>query len=471
MQRLKQASFQSSQTIILFSKHNYTHTLKTGKLILYMPRTNFSYRDHIPLSEALVLIILIFGLYNAVFIYFTPTLFIPYGICFIFLPYIIYKSIHMADKNEVVLLSLIILITFIGLFISPQPVKYFMERVKGFVHLFYSIVFSYFIFLFFLRYNPNKVARIFGIVSLLIIIGCILENYFPPFRTLSNNFRHLFFKKNVYEADLRDLILFGSVRPRLFTTEPSHVAKFFILSLFIWFTLTMNKKKYILFTLASVAGLFLIKSPVVVLIYPLAFVAEMFLFRDLRFFNELKNFYQNGKIKKIYFRIFFILIILVILLALAAFTVLSKRVEQIIHGEDLSFLMRIFAPPWISYEVLKQYPIFGIGITAKELLISIITNVFKNFGFIVYDINAITNVLWLFIIYYGLGGSLLILFIGKKFLNRVGIYSYSFLVGSILIFSQTMGGYVTIRWWFVVFMFILVNFFRTHHSQFSVEID
>ena len=432
-----------------------------------MPRTNFSYKDQIPLSELLLLTILIFGLYNAVFIYFTSTLFIPYGICFIFLPYIIYKSIHMTDKNEIVLLSLIILITFIGLFISPQPVKYFMERVKGFVHLVYSIVFSYFVFLFFLRYTPNKVAKIFGIVSLLIIIGCILENYFPPFRALSNNFRHLFFRKNVYEADLRDLILFGSVRPRLFTTEPSHVAKFFILSLFIWFTLTTNRKKYFLFALASMAGLFLIKSPVVVLIFPLVFVAELFLFRDLKFLNELKSFYKTGRIKKIYFRILFILLLLVLLLTLAAFTVLSKRVEQIIQGEDLSFLMRIFAPPWISYEVLKQYPVFGIGITAKELLISIITNVFKNFGFIVYDINAITNVLWLFVIYYGLGGSLLILFIGKKFLSRVGIYSNIFIISSLLIFSQTMGGYVSIRWWFVVFMFILIAFFRNHHPQYS----
>ena len=53
----------------------------------------------------------------------------------------------------------------------------------------------------------------------MIVVGAALENY-TGFRAISDAFRQKFYD-GVYRADLRDQILYGRIRPKLFTSEPS----------------------------------------------------------------------------------------------------------------------------------------------------------------------------------------------------------------------------------------------------------
>ena len=158
-----------------------------------------------------------------------------------------------------------------------------------------------------------------------------------------------------------------------------------------------------------------------------------------------------------------------IILLIGAFTILQNRIEHILSLSDLSFLIRIYAPPIIGINIIKNYPLLGIGITGKELLVYYIKKVFLNFGFVITDPNALTNVLWLTIIYYGIIGTLIFIILFQSFLSLLKVRFKIFTYLTIFLFSQTMGGFVSLRWWFVVFMIILVVSFRSHNNIYIIN--
>ena len=88
--------------------------------------------------------------------------------------------------------------------------------------------------------------------------------------------REKIFKGNLYDADLRDIYFYGMIRPKLFTEEPSHVAKFYLICLFVWFSLSENKVRYIIMLLFTVLGIVLIRSHLVLIIIPITIIVEAF---------------------------------------------------------------------------------------------------------------------------------------------------------------------------------------------------
>jgi hypothetical protein len=83
---------------------------------------------------------------------------------------------------------------------------------------------------------------------------------------LSDAFRHsVFDPRGIYDAERRDLAFAGMVRPKLFTEEPSFLALSFVLAAYMWFMISERRARVFgLFALLG-AGLFLIRSPVVIL--------------------------------------------------------------------------------------------------------------------------------------------------------------------------------------------------------------
>lgn len=197
--------------------------------------------------------------------------------------------------------------------------------------------------------------------------------------------------------------------------------------------------KYYILIILSLLGLFLIKSPIVILIYPLAFLIDFYLFRKISLLDEINRLLNKLRINLHLFYITIILFSLLIVLLIAAFTILHNRIEHILSLSDLSFLIRIYAPPIIGISIIKDYPFLGIGITGKELLVYYIKKVFLNFGFVVTDPNALTNVLWLTIIYYGIIGTIIFILLFHSFLSVLKLRYKIFTYLTIFLFSQTMG--------------------------------
>ena len=396
-------------------------------------------------------ILFLSGLYTAVFLYFSDRLFIPYIICGLSAIYFLIKNRNIIDFSYFLPLLYLYVISGVGMVFVPGSYEYFFERFKGLAQLVYSSSIALLFFIHMRKWEAETVSKLFFGFMIFILAGTMLEVY-TPFKNLSDEFRHIIFRCGLYEADLRDLYTYGQVRPKLFTSEPSHVAKFYILSLFVWFALSENKKRYFLYLFFISAGLILIRSPIIILSIPLALAVEIFLRRDINFTNFIDK--ERPFIGK---SLMILIFISIVFLSFALNTILAQRVSKMLAGTDKSFAIRISGPAVIAFDTIKQYPLWGAGITGKEAIANIIFNAYRKIGFKVYrvyDSNA--NFLSLFISYYGVLGGLLFIAGFRSLVRRLEIEKGIFIILTILLFSQTMGAFVGLRTWGYIFIVLLV---------------
>ena len=107
--------------------------------------------------------------------------------------------------------------------LAASDYSFLGKRFTGLLQLTYSLVIAYAMFLTLLQGDRRQIARILLIFCLAIIVGCLLEQY-GGLRRLSDAVRERLYQMDqVYDADLRDQVLYGRVRPKLFTSEPSAV--------------------------------------------------------------------------------------------------------------------------------------------------------------------------------------------------------------------------------------------------------
>jgi hypothetical protein len=295
------------------------------------------------------------------------------------------------------------------------------------------------------------------------LIGTFFE-IFTDFKEISDVFREKMFKGNLYNADLRDIYFYGMIRPKLFTEEPSHVAKFYLLCLFVWFSLSKNKFRYIILFLFTVLGVVLIRSHLILMIIPISMVVEAFYRKKVKF--NFKNKYRGIYFDKSYATFIILVAILSILLIN---TIVDKRVNQIISGDDDSFKIRFTGPIMIAYEVLKKNPLIGVGISGKEAIEEIINNVYYNIDVKYYSVYSFsTNIVMSYFIYYGIFGGILFGIGIYVLIERQEIKQKNLLFLIFLIFSQTMGGFVSMRPWGYFFIIAAIitftNFFRENKN-------
>jgi len=396
-------------------------------------------------------ILFLSGLYTGIFLYISDNLFIPYFICGLSAIYFIIKNAQSISAYYFIPIIVLYLITAAGMVFAPAPLVYFLERFKGLVQIMYSSSIGLLFFIHMRRWNNSAIARLFMGFLILIAAGATLE-VFTKFKYLSDEFRHMVFRWGFYEADLRDLYTYGQIRPKLFTSEPSHVAKFYILSLFVWFALSESKKRYSGYLFFISVGLILIRSPIIILSIPLALTVEIF-FRNRSGLNNILNKYSplnRGNI-------LILTIISILFLSIGLNTILSGRIQKMIIGPDESFALRIVGPALIAIDTIKEYPLWGTGITGKEAASEIIFDAYWRIGYRITRVHdANVNFLSLFISYYGLLGGLLFI-AGFIFLvRRLEIKGGIFITLTILLFSQTMGAFVGLRTWGYIFIILLV---------------
>jgi hypothetical protein len=412
----------------------------------------------------LALLLFILGVYSGVDLFGQGVL-VPYVICALVAPYLALKAGRGVKAADALVLFTLVFISALGVLLAPEADVYFLERLKGLIYLSYSLTLSYLSYVLLRRWGPDRVAWIYGWIVVVLISGCTLENY-TPFKRLSDAFRVLVFDEAfLYENDPRDLKYFGQIRPKLFTEEPSYLALFFLLAVFAWFALSKARHRYLKFVVAVSLGFFLIRSPIVLLAFPLALLTEVFLPNGRNAAGRPLRYGRRG-LRRIA-AIGSLAVLGVLVIGLAIRMVLRERFELVRSGKEASTVIRIVAPVLIAQRVATTHPFWGAGITGKEFVANELATVYSGLGFDIRDPNRIINVLWLYVIYYGIGAGLLMAIAFYMLMRRMGARHTLFTLGSILVFAQGMGAFVGLRTWFFIFMVFLVSCFSagTHAAS------
>lgn len=414
-----------------------------------------------PFSVIFVLIYLI-GVYTHVVLYLSPFFFIPaigVGVGGMLL---LMKNVRRIRISQLRLILGVLIIGGLTVFFAPEAEIYFGERIKGLAYLTYSMGFAYALFLELRQWERGEVAGLFKLLSILIVVGCLLENY-TRFREVSDAFRFAVFRSGVYESFDRDLMIFGMIRPKLFTSEPSYVALMFLFFSTVWLGLSQDRRKYVYYGALIAMALFLIRSPIILLAAPAALVVMFYL--D---YGGVRNFLRILGMRELV-AVMLIALFVVAFLYVAFSVVMLKRGQRILAGKDQSFAARIVAPPLIAYETVREYPVFGAGITGKEAIEEQMGDIFIALGFTAAVqkwttegtlVHKNANFFWLHWIYFGLLGGIGVLWLLYRLMKSLGVTHFCFCFMTLLVISQTTGGYVGTRTWTIIFMVFLVSTFR-----------
>jgi hypothetical protein len=352
-------------------------------------------------------------------------------------------SAGLASLLAVILLYLLSIL-------SAQDLAFLPKRFTGFVQIVYSLVVGYGLFLALTQANRKQVADLFLCLCLLILVGTLLEDY-GGLRSVSDKVRTLLYSSGVYEADVRDELLYGRIRPKLFASEPSAVTFAYTLYGFTWLVMSRWRWRLVLYLALVAVGTFAMPGPtlmlMLLLIAPYQFLVAVS--------SEADKSQKMARLAKM----LCVAVVLGGLAAVMAFSIFSARLKEIGAGSDPSFFYRVTGPALAARAVVAERPLAGAGLTAEEAVEGVILNAYmRSRGFsphwhpITDSKQYVINYFWLHWIYLGLGwGS--VIFIALTFwLRNLAVPSIAFcwLVWSIL--GQASGAYVGPVTWSVLFL-------------------
>jgi len=287
---------------------------------------------------------------------------IPFGVAIV-----IAAGIFLVDNQKwptqvVRLLVAISAIASIGIVTGPSARAFLGQRVvtTGFfaASLFAAIV----IYQEMKMWPATTMRRLFGCISIVLIVGALFE-VFTPVKQISDAFRSAVALKGVlYTADLRDLMDTGIIRPKFFSLEPSILASGVGLTALLWLMLAYDDRwRMVKFAALIVGGFAIIRSPTVLVYFPAGiFVAYLSA--------------QPGEARGInYTRRMLIVVGLGVLclplIYVLAEQLMAERLQKILAGRDASTLVRLLLPPLLTWRVLTDNPLFGIGLGGKNAII------------------------------------------------------------------------------------------------------
>jgi len=268
---------------------------------------------------------------------------------------------------------------------------------------------------------------------LFVTVGVILETLLPPFRDMSDAFRGWAFDgRFVYSSEKRDLAQYGIIRPTLFSQEPSHVSKAFVVFAAGWYVLATPGRRFAVLLVCTVLVTLFLRSPFTLLAVPLAlFLAWMASGR------ATVGLFAAG--------------VPILVASVSAFPyVFPARWQHMMSGGDFSFYSRFQAPYEVAAAAIERHPVFGVGIGAKEALrdemywaLSRFMDVGRMRGtYLDYFNNAFANSF----MFFGLVG-------GLVFLALIAYWAWSFWVTPlvslpvVVLFFQLDGALEGIRMW------------------------
>ncbi|MGH7014670.1 MAG: hypothetical protein ACREEL_11055 [Stellaceae bacterium] len=341
---------------------------------------------------------------------------------------------------------LFVVLLYVGSIFSATDLAHLGKRFTGLIQITYSLVISYALFLTVLRASRNQIAHLFLGFCIVIFIGCLLEDY-AGLRPISDAVRHAIYKAlNVYDADLRDQVLYGRIRPKLFTSEPSAVTFAYTLFSFSWLMVTRTRFAPLKYLVLMVLGIVVMPGPTLLLMIPLLVPYQL-----LRARTWSPAFVRMA------------LLVFFSIVALAVFdwlghSIFSTRMQNIASGNDASFFYRVTGPALVARNVIEHYPFAGAGLTGEQFIANEVANVYMRSAAFssAWDISdtssVLTNYFWLHWIYLGLVWGTVILAGLSLWLKVLGVPSVPFCWMVWVGLGQASGAYVGPKTWTVLLL-------------------
>jgi hypothetical protein len=194
-------------------------------------------------------------------------------------------------------------------------------------------------------------------VVLILVLAC-LEAY-TPFAGVSNAAREVLYAADgqfLYSSDERDMFLHGAVRPKVFTQEPSHPAKYLAVGIAAWFLVSARRYKGLISMALFLLGAFVLRSPSLI-------AGPIFVAYFAALGADGEHDVRKGSAR----------LLALVVCALAFFTLPQwvgmfpgERSTEIAQELDASSIIRLLGPLEIATEIIKEQPFFGVGIGGKE---------------------------------------------------------------------------------------------------------
>jgi len=211
-------------------------------------------------ADSALIILYLLGLYTSINLQISAKIPVPSALAGVAGLLMLWRRRDRWEQKHLV--GLMGLIAFFLLTILLAPDWHFLsKRFTGLVQLTYSLVIGYALFLTVLRAEREQIARLLLGFCLFMLIGCLLESYSGSMRAISDAVRLKLYSAGIYDADLRDLLLYGKIRPRLFTSEPSAVTFAFTLYSFAWFLISRWRSKLVVYFALLAASLLAMPGP------------------------------------------------------------------------------------------------------------------------------------------------------------------------------------------------------------------
>ncbi|WP_137869503.1 hypothetical protein [Sphingopyxis sp. 2PD] len=357
-------------------------------------------------------------------------------------------------------------VTIIGLFFLAVPMiaivptitgrVFIVEFLKSYAQLITAMVSAYCMFIIIILSSREKLIQYFSIILAVIVVGSFFER-FDAVREISDAFREFLYPKNLlYSADIRDVASYGAVRPRFFAREPSVVgigAGILIATIFL-----LLRTRFVFKVggalIVSLICMVVMRSPTIIFFTAAVFYGAL----ALRPGERGKYSWLAG--------VGMVVGLLAMSFLLVYGTGLSGLSTRSILGGG-SYVLRVFGPPLIWLESLRDNFLFGLGLGSFDALLPLARKAYGS-----YDIIAlfpyirtqrdgaflISNAFWEYWIFFGvLGGTVLVILLARLF-RVFGIQRLAFPFVAWLLALQTFGGVSAYRPWYILFTFAAVAF-------------
>ena len=319
------------------------------------------------------------------------------------------------------------------------------KRFTGLVQLTYGLVIGYGLFLTLLRAERRQLANILLGFCLFIIVGCILESH-TGLRAISDKVREKIYDSGVvYDADLRDQLLYGRIRPKLFTSEPSAVTFAYTHYCSIWLVVSPWRWKLLIYL--GLVGLAMIVLPGPTLVLMLLLM--------IPYLVLLSGANSRRSTTRLIGMIALSVVVLGITVVVGQ-TLFAARLAELSRGEDASFFYRFTGPMLVAFDIFRHFPIAGAGLTGEPFITDNVMNVYMNSPSFqsAWRISRIgdvlTNYFWLHWIYLGLVGGVVMFAALSAWLRMLGVPSVLYCWAVWLILGQASGSYVGPKTWAVL---------------------
>ena len=356
---------------------------------------------------------------------------------------------------------LAVLALYLGSIVMASDLAFLGKRFTGFLQLAYGFVISYGLFLTVIHGERRQIARILLAFCLLIIAGCVLESH-TSLRAISDAVRDRIYDSSVvYDADLRDQLLYGRIRPKLFTSEPSAVTFAYTHYCSAWLVISTWRWKLPVYL--GLIGLALVVLPGPTLVLMLLLTIPYVIF--------LSGGHRRGSPTRLAGALAFSVVLLGLAIAVGQ-SLFAARLAELARGEDASFFYRFTGPMLVAFDVFRHYPWAGAGLTGEMFIADNVMNVYMNSPSFqaAWRISRIgdvlTNYFWLHWIYLGAVGGVAMFVAISVWLRMLGVPSVLYCWAVWLILGQASGSYVGPKTWAVLLFAAAASILATRTAHY-----